>query len=163
MTQTSKGGYGRRQPCGRARGSWAWQLSPSVVCPHVPKLPGTGRTVTRTNDASFEESAYEFGGCEYRLCVSASPAVAAAAPGASVAAAGGCGGLTVRLEFSLPRLPAAFQRQVLGPEVRAALAAAFQGVARLLPDTAAAGGQEREGWSRSLASLRLLLAGHPIR
>ncbi|PNW71111.1 hypothetical protein CHLRE_17g747047v5 [Chlamydomonas reinhardtii] len=55
--------------------------------------------------ASFEESAYEFGGCEYRLCVSASPA-AAAAPGASVAAAGGCGGLTVRLEFSLPRLPA---------------------------------------------------------
>eukprot|EP00198_Chlamydomonas_reinhardtii_P014249 XP_001703586.1 predicted protein [Chlamydomonas reinhardtii] len=57
--------------------------------------------------ASFEESAYEFGGCEYRLCVSASPA-AAAAPGASVAAAGGCGGLT-RQVLRLPPVAATWR------------------------------------------------------
>ncbi|KAG2426423.1 hypothetical protein HYH02_014782 [Chlamydomonas schloesseri] len=145
----------------------------------------------------------------------APPPAAGAASGGTAGGGGGAGGgVTVRLEFSLPRLPAAFQRQVLGPDVRAALAAAFQGVARLLPPSeassstasppppppaaAAAAGPEaassaststsastsasssvalevdvgllarlsagqRQGWSRSLASVRLLLAGHPIR
>ncbi|KAG2483731.1 hypothetical protein HYH03_017449 [Edaphochlamys debaryana] len=160
----------------------------------------------------FEESAHEFGGCEYRLVVGA-PA------GAAPSAAPGGAPLSVRLYFSMPSLPPPFQKQarVVGADVMAHVAAAFQGVAALVPPppgppappppapapapvtTAAAAGAagakgpprascapcpaptpvvalevdvpllsrlsegQREGWSRALASLRVLLAGHPIR
>ncbi|GLI66878.1 hypothetical protein VaNZ11_010875, partial [Volvox africanus] len=109
---------------------------------------------------NIEEHAPEFGGCEYLLV------------------AGGRGG-TLRLLFALPQLSGQFQQQVLGPEVIEAVSVAFRGVAvvsELAPDPpyqlaldvdlpllARLSAPQQEGWSRSLASLRLLLAGHPLR
>ncbi|PNH07039.1 hypothetical protein TSOC_006551, partial [Tetrabaena socialis] len=68
---------------------------------------------------------------------------------------------------------------VLGADVMAAVAAAFKGVAtlsqqQLEPPYQVAldvdiallsrlSGPQQDQWSRSLASLRLLLAGHPLR
>ncbi|GLC62418.1 hypothetical protein PLESTB_001897300 [Pleodorina starrii] len=110
---------------------------------------------------SLEEHAHEFGGCEYLLV---------AGPGQ---------GGSLRLLFAMPQLAGPFQQQVLGPEVIDSVAAAFRGVAvvsRQPPEPpfhlaldvdlhllARLSAPQQDGWSRSLASLRLLLAGHPLR
>ncbi len=91
----------------------------------------------------FEEHAYEFGGCEYKLVVL--PAGGAAGAGAAAGAAGGPAGPCprVRLLVRLAELGGAYRDQVLGREVVAGVAAAFQGVAALMPQEQV--GQESGG------------------
>lgn len=107
---------------------------------------------------SFEETIHEFGDCRYHLEYNAAESKMA-------------------LSLQLPELDTYFSRQLLGQQALSEVASSLKGIAALAPTAKGyhvtvdidvkllsrlSSGQQ-ENWARTLASLRLMLIGHPLR
>lgn len=107
---------------------------------------------------SFEETIQEFGDCKYHLENTVTEN-------------------KMTLSLQLPELDSYFSRQLLGQQALGEVATSLKGIATLAPTAKGyhvsididvkllsrlSSGQQ-ENWARTLASLRLMLIGHPLR